>query len=159
MGSLLPTLRSRPAAAAPVPVPVPVPVPAEGRADFSEDFWRGWVADLSDAELATLHAIVEEQQAKKVVPKAKAKAAPTLAELDEWGNRPTEEKRRLMQEARRVMEGNRASASAVADAIVYIPATGARFHSRPRCGNMKTAQPVTLACVEARGYTRCGSCW
>ena len=39
--------------------------PAEGRADFSEDFWRGWVADLSDAELATLHAIVEEQQAKK----------------------------------------------------------------------------------------------
>ena len=39
--------------------------PAEGRADFSEDFWRGWVAYLSDAELATLHAIVEEQQAKK----------------------------------------------------------------------------------------------
>ena len=64
--------------------------PAEGRADFSEDFWRGWVADLSDAELATLHAIVEEQQTKKkVVPKAKAKAAPTLAQLDEWENRPT----------------------------------------------------------------------
>ena len=65
MGSLLPTLRSRPAAAAPVPVPVEGLGPAEGRADFSEDFWRGWVADLSDAELATLHAIVEEQQAKK----------------------------------------------------------------------------------------------
>ena len=159
MGSLLPTLRSRPAAAAPVPVPVEGLGPAEGRADFSEDFWRGWVADLSDAELATLHAIVEEQQAKKGVPKAKAKAAPTLAELDEWGNRPTEEKRRLMQEARREMEGNRASASAVADAIVYIPATGAKFHSRSRCGNMRTAQPVTLACAEARGYTRCGSCW
>ena len=65
MGSLLPTLRSRPAAAAPVPVPVEGLGPAEGRADFSEDFWRGWVAYLSDAELATLHAIVEEQQAKK----------------------------------------------------------------------------------------------
>ena len=64
-----------------MPVPVEGLGPAEGRADFSEDFWRGWVADLSDAELATLHAIVEEQQAKKkVVPKAKAKAAPTLAE-------------------------------------------------------------------------------
>ena len=82
MGSLLPTLRSRPAAAA----PVEGLGPAEGRADFSEDFWRGWVADLSDAELATLHAIVEEQQAKWVVPKVKAKAAPTLAELDEWGS-------------------------------------------------------------------------
>ena len=65
------------------------------------------------------------------MPKAKAKAAPTLAQLDEWENRPTKEKRRLMQEARRVMELNRASASAVADAIVYIPATGERFHSRP----------------------------
>ena len=86
MGSLLPTLRSRPAAAAPVPVPVEGLGPAEGRADFSEDFWRGWVADLSDAELATLHAIVEEQQAKWVVPKVKAKAAPTPAELDEWGS-------------------------------------------------------------------------
>jgi len=132
---LLPTLRPRPAA-----------------------------AGLLDAELATLHAIVEEQQAKWVVPKAKAKAAPTLAELDEWENRPTAEKRLLMQKARRVMEGNRASASAsasasVADAIVYVPATGAKFHSRPRCGSMKTAQAVTLACAEARGYTRCGSCW
>ena len=122
------------------------------------------MADLSDAELATLHAIVEEQQAKKVVPKAKAKAAPTLAELDEWENRPTEEKRRLMQEARRVMEGNRASASAsasasVADAIVYIPATGARFHSRPRCGNMTTPREVTRASAETMGYTRCGNCW
>ena len=89
---LLPTLRPRPAA-----------------------------AGLLDAELATLHAIVEEQQAKrceswrekyrhpvgqKAVPKAKAKAAPTLAELDEWENRPTEEKRRLMQEAHRIMQGN-----------------------------------------------------
>ena len=83
---LLPTLRPRPAAAAPVPVPVEGLGPAEGRADFSEDFWRGWVADLSDAELATLHAIVEEQQAKWVVPKVKAKAAPTRAELDEWGS-------------------------------------------------------------------------
>ena len=93
------------------------------------------MADLSDAELATLHAIVEEQQAKWVVPKVKAKAAPTRAS---------------------------ASASAiasVADAIVYVPATGAKFHSRSRCGNMRTAQPVTLACAEARGYTRCGSCW
>ena len=142
-----------------MPVPVEGLGPAEGRADFSEDFWRGWVADLSDAELATLHAIVEEQQAKKVVPKAKAKAAPTLAELDEWGNRPTTEKRRLMQEARRVMEGNRASASAVADAIVYIPATGARFHSRPRCGNMATPREVTRASAETMGYTRCGNCW
>ena len=65
----------------------------------------------------------------------KAKAPPTWAEIDEWGNRPTEEKRRLMQEARRVMEGNRATASAAA--IVYVPATGARFHSRPISGNMK----------------------
>ena len=118
------------------------------------------MADLSDAELATLHAIVEEQQAKKVVPKAKAKAAPTLAELDEWENRPTEEKRRLMQEARRVMELNRGSASAVADdAIVYIPATGARFHSRPRCGNMTAPREVTRASAETMGYTRCGNCW
>ena len=89
---------------------------------------RAWVADFSTAELATLHAIVEEQQAKWVVPqpvpvpepwddyedepwdvivevpvpvkapptgakvpptwvvpKVKAKAAPTPAELDEWG--------------------------------------------------------------------------
>ena len=65
------------------------------------------MADLSDAELATLHAIVEEQQAKKkVVPKAKAKAAPTLAQLDEWENRPSEQKRRLMLEARSIMRGN-----------------------------------------------------
>ena len=116
MGSLRPTLRSRPAAAAPVPVPVPEPAPVpvpveglgltEGRADFSEDFWRGWVAHLSDAELATLHAIVEEQQAKKVVPKAKAKAAPTLAELDEWANRPSPQKWRFMLEALRIMQGN-----------------------------------------------------
>ena len=127
---LLPTLRPRPAA-----------------------------AGLLDAELATLHAIVEEQQAKWVVPKAKAKAAPTLAELDEWGNRPTEEKRLLMQKARRVMEGNRASASAVADAIVYIPATGARFHSRPRCGNMRPPREVTRASAEYMGYTQCGNCW
>ena len=91
-----------------------------------------------------------------MVPKVKAKAAPTLAELDEWENRPTEEKRRLMQEARRVMEGNRASASAVADAIVYIPATGARFHSRPRCGNMTTPREVTRASAESMGYTRRG---
>ena len=130
MGSLLPTLRSRPAAAA--PVPVEGLGPAEGRAEsdtLHATVWRGWVADLSDAELATLHAIVEEQQAKWVVPqpvpvpepwhdyedepwdvtepvpvpvkappkgakvpptwvvpKVKAKAAPTLAELDEWGS-------------------------------------------------------------------------
>ena len=76
-----------------------------------------------------------------MVPKAKAKAAPTLAE------------------ARRVMELNRASASAVADAIVYIPATGARFHSRPLCGNMKTPREVTRASAESMGYTRCGNCW
>ena len=99
----------------------------------------------------------EASSSTRVVPSAKA--APTLAELDEWENRPTEEKRRLMQEARRVMEGNRASASAVADAIVYIPATGARFHSRPRCGNMATPREVTRASAETMGYTRCGNCW
>jgi len=41
-----------------------------------------------------------------VVPKVKAKAPPTWAQLDEWGNRPTKEKRRAMQEARRIMQEN-----------------------------------------------------
>ena len=74
-------------------------------------------------------------------------------------NVPQKKKRRLMQEARRVMELNRASASAVADAIVYIPATGERFHSRPRCGNMTTPREVTRASAETMGYTRCDNCW
>ena len=158
------------------------------------------MADLSVAELATLHAIVEEQQAKWVVPQpvpvpepwddyedepwdvtvevpvpvkapptvpvkapptvphGPAKAAPTWAQIDEWGRNHRQEARRVLEEARRSSASASASAS-VADAIVYVPATGAKFHNRPRCGSMKTVQPVTLACVEARGYTRCGGCW
>jgi len=40
----------------------------------------------------------------RVVPKAKA--APTPAQLDEWENRPSEQKRRLMLGARSIMQGN-----------------------------------------------------
>ena len=75
------------------------------------------------------------------------------------GTVPQKEKRRLMQEARRVMEGNASASASVADAIVYVPATGARFHSRPLCGNMQAPREVIRASAESMGYTRCGNCW
>ena len=133
----------------PEPVPVPVPEPAPVPAPVPEPVPVPVKAPPTGAKVPPTW----------VVPKVKAKAPPTWAEIDEWGNRPTEEKRRLMQEARRVMEGIRASASASADAIVYVPATGARFHSRPLCGNMKAPREVTRASAESMGYTRCENCW
>ena len=93
-----------------------------------------------------------------VVPKVKAKAPPTWAEIDEWGRNRRQEARRVLEEARRASASASANAS-VADAIVYVPATGARFHSRPLCGNMKTPREVTRASAESMGYTRCGNCW
>ena len=50
----------------------------------------------------------------RVVPKAKA--APTWADLDEWAKHPSEEKRRLMLEALRIMQGNASEAQARAPA-------------------------------------------
>ena len=41
----------------------------------------------------------------RVVPSAKA--APTQAQLDEWANLSSEEKRHLMREAWKLMQGNR----------------------------------------------------
>ena len=53
--------------------------PAVDAAELSEDLMRGWVSDLSDAELPTLREIVEEQQATRRAAAEAASADSALA--------------------------------------------------------------------------------
>lgn len=42
---------------------------------------------------------------------------------------------------------------------VYVSKTGTKYHSISKCGNMKTAYPMTEAEAISKGYTRCSKCW
>ena len=42
--------------------------------------------------------------------------------------------------------------------IVYISATGQKYHSGSKCGSMKNGQKISLADARARGYTACAKC-
>lgn len=43
--------------------------------------------------------------------------------------------------------------------MVWIPATGTKYHSHSGCSNMKNPSQVTLAEAIARGYGQCSKCW
>jgi len=44
-------------------------------------------------------------------------------------------------------------------AMVWIPKSGSKYHSRSGCSNMKNPSHVTKAQAEASGYTPCKKCW
>lgn len=45
--------------------------------------------------------------------------------------------------------------------MVWIPATGQKYHNKPNCGNMNpdTAREVTKSEAEASGYSACKNCY
>jgi len=45
------------------------------------------------------------------------------------------------------------------DIYVWIPRTGAKYHSRASCSNMRNPYYVTLTEAIDRGYTKCKKCW
>lgn len=44
-------------------------------------------------------------------------------------------------------------------AMVWIPKSGSKYHSRSGCSNMKNPSHVTKTQAEASGYTPCKKCW
>ncbi len=44
-------------------------------------------------------------------------------------------------------------------AMVWIPKSGSKYHSRSGCSNMKNPSQVTKAQAEASGFTPCKKCW
>lgn len=42
---------------------------------------------------------------------------------------------------------------------VYVSATGSKYHSKPDCGNMSSANEITLSEAQSRGLTACSRCW
>lgn len=46
-----------------------------------------------------------------------------------------------------------------AEALVWIPQTGSKYHSSPDCSNMKDPAQVTLSQAEALGYEPCKRCF
>lgn len=69
----------------------------------------------------------------------------------------------LHQEETTVSEQNsvQEDSSATAGAMVWIPATGEKYHSIPNCGRMNpdTARQVTQSEAEAMGYGPCSKCY
>ena len=81
---------------------------ASGQMDDHHSFER-WMIRREMVNTTEDQAMTEDQaeasSSTRVVPSAKA--APTQAQLDEWANRPSAEKRQLMLEAWKTMQGNR----------------------------------------------------
>lgn len=46
-----------------------------------------------------------------------------------------------------------------AEKMVYVSATGSKYHSKPDCGNMSSAKEITLSEAQSRGLTACSRCW
>lgn len=53
------------------------------------------------------------------------------------------------------------SANASGGGMVWLSATGSKYHSIPDCGNMNpnNARQVSRSSAEARGYDACSKCW
>ena len=47
----------------------------------------------------------------------------------------------------------------VEETYVWIPRTGAKYHSRSSCSNMKNPSQVTLDSAISMGYGKCSKCW
>lgn len=45
------------------------------------------------------------------------------------------------------------------ETLVWIPQSGAKYHSKSSCSNMRSPTQVTKSQAEARGYTPCKKCW
>lgn len=45
------------------------------------------------------------------------------------------------------------------EVMVWIPASGSKYHSNPSCSNMKNPSEVPKSQAEAEGYTPCKKCW
>lgn len=43
--------------------------------------------------------------------------------------------------------------------LVWIPKSGKKYHSNPKCSNMKNPSQVTKASAESNGYTPCKKCY
>lgn len=52
-----------------------------------------------------------------------------------------------------------AAANPAAEKTVYVSATGSKYHSKPDCGNMSSANEITLSEAQSRGLTACSRCW
>lgn len=44
-------------------------------------------------------------------------------------------------------------------ATVWVPRTGAKFHSTPTCSGMRNPSQTTAGDARSRGYTPCSKCW
>jgi hypothetical protein len=51
------------------------------------------------------------------------------------------------------------SVSEETEQMVWIPKTGAKYHSKSTCSNMKNPRHVTLSDAISRGYGKCSKCW
>lgn len=45
------------------------------------------------------------------------------------------------------------------ETMVWIPKSGSKYHSDPKCSNMKDPAQVSLSQAESMGYTPCKKCW
>ena len=52
-----------------------------------------------------------------------------------------------------------AAKNPAAEKTVYVSATGSKYHSKPDCGNMSSANEITLSEAQSRGLTACSRCW
>lgn len=60
-----------------------------------------------------------------------------------------------------VSEGSSAGSGGDSGAMVWLSATGSKYHSIPDCGNMNPnkARQVSKSSAEAQGYGACSKCW
>lgn len=49
--------------------------------------------------------------------------------------------------------------TAPAEKMVYVSASGSKYHSKPDCGNMSSATKITISEAQSRGLTACARCW
>ena len=68
-----------------------------------------------------------------------------------------ERERAAVQEEQQITRSG--SSQSGSDRMVWIPRTGAKYHSRSNCSNMKNPSQVTEDEAIAMGYERCKKCW
>lgn len=119
----------------------------------------------------------QEAQKKKEEEERRRKEEEQKKKQEEERKRQEEAQRQKEEEQRRQEEAARQAAQAAAAAqaaqssqesayaaqpqgpSVWIPKSGAKYHSNPNCSNMKNPSQVTLGEAQSWGYTPCKKCY
>lgn len=122
----------------------------EGEADIS--------VSSGDVQSNIIHVTVIDSAriaAEEAAQKAEEEEAARKAAEEEAARQAAEEEaaRQAAEEAAAQQE------EASQETMVWIPASGSRYHSNPDCSGMNNPTQVPLSTAQARGYTACGRCY